>query len=293
MLITDIDLVLNSFRKIPVFIILLSLLFAFLNYVLRFLKWHYYINTLKINLDLFESFMIFLSGLVMSVTPGKFGEVLKSIILKQKHDEPISKTSPIIITERITDMISLLIIAGLGLFIYRYGILIFIFTSLFMIFLIILFTNKKIFNIISNRLNRFTFFQKHLSALQNINESFWILLKTRNTILMSILSLFAWFSECVAFYLITSQFNNEITFILSAFIYSMATIIGSIMFLPGGLGGTESSMIFMLINFGLVNYEAVVITTSIRIVTLWFAVLTGWISFHYYEHQYGKIDFDS
>ena len=58
----------------------------------------------------------------MSVTPGKFGELLKSYMLKQISNEPISKTAPIVLVERITDFLSLLFIAIIGSYLFGIGI---------------------------------------------------------------------------------------------------------------------------------------------------------------------------
>jgi len=50
---------------------------AMLNYFLRFLKWDSYLKALDVSLTAKESLAIFFAGLAMSVTPAKFGEVLK------------------------------------------------------------------------------------------------------------------------------------------------------------------------------------------------------------------------
>jgi hypothetical protein len=52
---------------------------ASVNYLLRFLKWEYYLAVLDIRgVPKLESFLTFLSGFVLTVTPGKVGEVLSS-----------------------------------------------------------------------------------------------------------------------------------------------------------------------------------------------------------------------
>ena len=55
---------------------------AFGNYVLRFLKWEFYLARLDIRgVPKLDSFLTFLSGFVLTVTPGKVGEVFKSLVL--------------------------------------------------------------------------------------------------------------------------------------------------------------------------------------------------------------------
>src|SRR5438132_2391692 len=52
------------------------------SYGFRFARWHYYLKVARIAVPARESASIFLSGFVMSVTPGKFGELLKAFRLR-------------------------------------------------------------------------------------------------------------------------------------------------------------------------------------------------------------------
>ena len=50
---------------------------------------------------------------------------------------------------------------------------------------------------------------------------------------------------------------------------------GAVSFLPGGLGGTEATMVGLLAWSGMALPDAVAATVLIRVCTLWFAVLLG------------------
>src|SRR5258708_12292344 len=91
------------------------------NYICRFFKWQYYLKRLKIDVPWVKSFLIFISGLSMAITPGKVGELLKSYLLKRSTGAPISHTSPVIMAERLSDGIAMLLLATTGLFLYRFG----------------------------------------------------------------------------------------------------------------------------------------------------------------------------
>ena len=75
----------------------LILLLAPLNYLLRFVKWNYYLKISHISPQPRMNRYIFLSGLSMTITPGKLGELLKCYLLKEHMDAPVSKTSSIVI----------------------------------------------------------------------------------------------------------------------------------------------------------------------------------------------------
>jgi len=54
-----------------------------------------------------ESFLIFLSGLLMTIIPAKIGEMITAVYLKRKGVK-YRKSFPIIITERIYDVIGVI-----------------------------------------------------------------------------------------------------------------------------------------------------------------------------------------
>ena len=55
---------------------------ASINYGFRFLKWEYYLARLGVRgVRKPDSLLVFLSGFVLTVTPGKVGEVFKSAVL--------------------------------------------------------------------------------------------------------------------------------------------------------------------------------------------------------------------
>src|SRR5207249_4789587 len=85
-----------------------------INYLLRFLKWELYLRRLGVRIPLSDSFLIFLSGFSLTVTPGKVGEVLKSYLLREAHGVPMARTAPIVVAERLTDLVALALLAVVG-----------------------------------------------------------------------------------------------------------------------------------------------------------------------------------
>jgi uncharacterized protein (TIRG00374 family) len=54
--------------------------------------------------------------------------------------------------------------------------------------------------------------------------------------------------------------------------------VGALSFLPGGLGSTEAVMTTLLVAHGFAVGNAVLVTLVCRLVTLWLAVLLGWVA---------------
>jgi glycosyltransferase 2 family protein len=282
----DYSELLNAFREINWLFIPLILLLVLVNYILRFLKWHYYLGILNIKIDYNDSFFIFFSGLSMSITPGKMGELLKCYLLKKIKKTSMSYSSPIIIAERITDFISLIVIAIIGVYYIDYGRMIIIGFGIVFLALVLILSSKKISIGIISILENIKFLEKYVKKIHVAYESIYILIKIKPLILMTILSLVGWFSECFGVFLIFKSFSSDqnISVLLSSFIYAFSTLVGVVS--PGGLFITDASLAGLLTTLGrLVKNYAVASTIIIRAVTLWFAVIIGSIALLYYQRK--------
>ena len=268
------------------------LLLSFTNYCVRFAKWHYYLHVLDIKLKVRDSFSVFMSGLVMSVTPGKMGELLKSYLLKQINGTPISRTAPIIFAERITDFLSLVLISLIGAFSFNVGKAASIAVAVFFSLLVILLGQRKWMFSLFGFFERFKFIKKHIEKIHSAYESAYEMLKFRNLIKMIIVSLASWFFECLGYFIILRNFDStfHVTLWWASFSYAFGTIIGAVTMLPAGLGVTEVSFTSMIIGQGASMDIAVASTFLIRVVTLWFAVFVGIVSVIFYQKRFGKIN---
>ena len=94
---------------------LYALLLTLLNYGLRFVKWHYYIRRLNVDIPVVDNAWNFVAGLSMAISPGKAGEVLKSYVIRERNGTPMAQTIPAVITERLTDALRCYSWLGLGL----------------------------------------------------------------------------------------------------------------------------------------------------------------------------------
>lgn len=289
----DYKQVIFAFSKFSLWLIPVILSLSFLNYISRFFKWDYYLHLLKIKITKVDSFAIFMSGLIMSVTPGKMGELLKAYLVKQVVNEPVSKTAPIIFAERITDFVSLVMIGLIGAYVFDYGRIIVAAVGVFFLLVIFIVSQKSLAIKIINFFEKISFLKKHIEKIHTAYESSYILLQFKPIVLMSLLSLVSWFLECLGYYLVLTNFAVEVSILWSAFSYAFATIVGAISMLPGGLGVTEGSLTIMLIQKSVSKDIAVASTFIIRVATLWFAVLVGVIAVSLYQKRFGKISIDS
>ncbi len=252
------------------------LLLAFANYLVRFTKWHYYLHLLDIPLERKQSFHVFLAGLVMSATPGKFGEVYKSYLVKSINGTPMSKSAPVVLAERFTDFVALLIMSLLGITLIPNGILVFSISIGIVAFILILATWKSAGEKTISYLEKMPLIGKSADKLRVAYESVYRLISPVPLVWATGISIASWFCECLAFYLVLWGFDSPLPLVSVTFIYAFATIMGALLMTPGGIVATEGTMGGLLILLhSLPKGTAASATFLIRMCTLWFAVAVG------------------
>jgi len=97
-------------------------------------------------------------------------------------------------------------------------------------------------------------------------------------LLTTAISAIAWFCECLGAWLVLRGFGADISLLQATFIYAFSSIMGAVLFLPGGLGVAEASIIGLLVLFGVDRGLAVSSALIIRLCTLWLAVLVGMVT---------------
>jgi uncharacterized protein (TIRG00374 family) len=178
----------------------ICLLLAFGNYVVRFFKWHYYVRILRIPLDRTLSLKVFFSGLLMSVSPGKFGEVFKSFLVKESVGTPISRSAPIVLAERFTDFVALAIMSLLGLAILpkEYRFLLWIAFGIIALTLVLVAWRSAMFRLI-DLMAHVPGFSSRTDKLHNAYQSVYSLIAPRPLMWATAISIGSWFFECLAF----------------------------------------------------------------------------------------------
>lgn len=265
----------------------LVLLLSLCNYVARFAKWEYYTRTLNIQIERRMSFLIFLSSFIMSVTPGKIGEVLKSYLLKEYNGTPVSRSAPIVLAERITDFISLVLLSIAGALMLGYGTALVLGFGAFFVIVVLVISSRKISYAIIRFLEKFKFIEKISHKIHTAYDSIYQMVRFKELLIAVLLSIFAWGFECFSFYLVVNGFSEantaHIGFLTATFVYGFATIAGAATMLPGGLGATDASITGLLVFLGLAKSVAVASTLIIRAATLWFAVIVGIVAVMIYQ----------
>jgi glycosyltransferase 2 family protein len=258
---------------------------AFSNYLIRFLKWEFYLDVLEIRgVPKGESLLIFLSGFVLTVTPGKVGEVFKSLILKEIRGVPVERTAPIVIAERVTDLIGVITLIAVGSLSLPGGIVWASAGAIVVAALLGFVASPALSAWFLGLLPRLPgalgrvfarIAPKVAEALLRLRE----LTTPRRLIWPTLLSIAAWSLEGIALWVILKGFNEHPPLTTTAFIYATATLAGALVPVPGGLGVTDGLLKGQMA--GLAGIGAATATAAmllVRFATLWFAVAVGFIA---------------
>lgn len=284
----------EALRGFPWLLFPLLLALAFANYLLRFLKWHFYLGQLKIPLAWGDSLVIFLAGLIMTISPGKIGELLKSVLLKQRNGTPLTVSAPIIVAERITDFLALLLICVAGLLVFTVSdsnLTILGVVSAVLVGFILAIGNRRLCLGTITLLERLKPLARIGGKLRNLYESINRLVRLLPLTVATFLSLGAWLCECLGFWIAIRAFTPDPSVLAACFIYALGTIVGVAS--PGGLGLTEGSMLGMLQTEALMGgaqltkAPAAAATLIIRLATLWFAVFVGGVVLLLFQKRFG------
>ena len=129
---------------------------------------------------------------------------------------------------------------------------------------------------LTGRIKLLESFSGHLNTLY---EEGVVLLNLRVFIPAMVLSVFAWLFEGIGYALAAWGLGFGLSVLESTFIYSAALLGGAFTLFFGGLGATEGGMVGLGMAFGMSTSVAAASTIIIRVMTLWFAVVIGWVVF--------------
>jgi uncharacterized protein (TIRG00374 family) len=262
------------------------------NYALRFLKWQYYLLRLRVdNVPWVESLVVFLAGFAMSITPAKAGEVFKSALLASARGVSIVRTAPVVVADRLTDLIALIMIAVAGSYWFEGGRWPAVMASVMVGALLVFIFVPSLGEAVITVAERLPLGKKLAPRAREAYAALRLLAGPSALVLPTILSLVAWGFECVGLWIILRGLEHPVSMAVSFFTYAVATIAGAVMMLPGGVGGTEATMETLLLQLGqptMPREAAACAVLLVRFATLWFAVGVGAVALAVFRRKYDR-----
>ena len=253
-----------------------ALLLSLFNYSLRFVRWQLYLAQLGHVLPWRAHFRIYMAGFSMTIVPGKVGETIRSVFLKA-YGVDYAKSIAVFFSEQASNLISMLILALLGIWVYPGAQTFVLILGVVLIIGLVVLQQARLLNGLDQLAQRWL--PLKLAAISH--AAFTTIRHAGRCLRFPVLSLglaigiVAWGAEGVALYFMLHSLGSDISLQTTLFIYAFSMLVGAVSFLPGGLGGVEATMIGLLIYHQLEPAQAVAVTLLIRLTTLWFAIALG------------------
>lgn len=256
------------------------------NYAGRLVKWLWYLRLVGSSIRPTDGARVFGIGMAMVLTPAKAGELLKSYMVKNAAGTPMRITAPIVLAERLTDGLAMLVLAGLGLFavddpsLRRAAVL--VLAALLSVVLIVWL--RPLAHGLLRLGERVPVVGPRAGQAKDFYESSYTLLRPRNLVVAVAIGVVSWTCEGLAYYLVLLGVDPSLptgwqTAWTAIFIFSISTVLGAVVATPGGLGATEAGLVALSRRMlGLAATPATAAAIIVRFATLWFGVAIGLVS---------------
>jgi uncharacterized protein (TIRG00374 family) len=265
----------RSLRDFDLWLLVPVLALSVVNYGLRYLRWEYYLRRLGAKLAPGRGLAVFLVGFVLSVTPGRAGELGKAWLVRELGGGRAMRVVSAVLAERVTDVLGTIVLIGFGALPLPGGPWIAAGCLAGVVAVVVLLTWRKGAEIVFAILRRMPVMGSRVPHLVEMYDRLRELLSPGLAVGAILVATVAWAAEGLGFWLVVRNYAPKAGFLLAIFNYTAASILGGLSMLPGGLGAAEGSLTALLHEQGLATADASSITLVIRAATLWFSVLFG------------------
>ena len=177
------------------------------------------------------------------------------------------------------NLVGIVVVSIAGLFIFDYSTVIIGLSAVFLVFVFIILSSKKMYYQVMKMFGKIKFISKFMDSLMESHDV--IRKSTRGKILVyaSALSTLYWLTEALVVYVILLSFGIDHLEILSVITtYTSSIILGVASLLPMGIGVVEGSLTGFLALQGVDVGIGLSIVVIIRIFTRWIVVGVGFIA---------------
>jgi uncharacterized membrane protein YbhN (UPF0104 family) len=250
------------------------------NYLLRGIRYHYYLRQIGLtNISYWTSLRVFIGGFALTITPGKIGELIRVLWLKNIANADPVKSAPAGIVDRIADALAMAILALVGALVYPQYRLAVLSIMAVLAMAVVIVQIRPLALWLLGLGERLPVVAGFADRLRTLYESTYALLRLKNLVVGVGVGMISWTAEGIAFFLVLTGLGVTGSFelILTAiFILALGSILGGASSMPGGLGAAEATITGLLQALvRLPETTAVTATLLIRFFTLWFGVSLG------------------
>lgn len=247
-------------------------------------RWHWYLRRVTQPTDravgLGESVAIFMSGVLMLLTPGHVGEFVKSYYASARGGPAPARTAPIIIAERATNMLGLVIVSMAGVLAYRQAAWVVAVSAVVALLLLTTMKSRSVARFISDVVERIPLVRRVVPQVDEFTDAAGALLTWRSIPVMSLVAAGSWALEALAYVMVLRGFGIEWSAEVldrATFTWAVATLAGGLLLTPGGLGVLEGGVTGISVTLieALDRGTATAAALVARVATLWIPAAIG------------------
>jgi len=254
------------------------------NHLLRFWRWELLLRRVSTNkIKRSTAFLLYSAGSLLIFTPARIGEIAKSVYTRDFFDIPIATSLPVLFAERITDMFVMAFLAGLGLFLLNEPFNLLLGGIILIVSLSVIVFRKPLLNRGTRwSINRFGPNSRPAQIFSLANDSQGSLFSRDGLIINCAIGTSAWMIEVSIFFfslIAVGIPDSRQLFTIALAVFPLASLGGSLSFLPGGLGVTEGGIVGLGVLLGDLPKEGVVLSALLsRLIIMGVVILAGIIS---------------
>ena len=277
---TDAQAVASALRDFPLDTLAVMLILTLFGYFMRAVRWRYLTGLVSCPLTFRDAVYIQFSGMTMTVTPGKVGEVLKAYLAQEVCGLRMSRGIAVVFCERLADLFAILVLSVGGVSLLGGGWFGLAIAAVVVVLGTLTASSPRFHEFALHFIESRKWAQRHHASASAISDTTRTVLTPLPLAISVGLAMLSWGAEGIAFALALRALDFTTLGVIPAVaVYAMSTVIGALVFLPGGIGLTEASMAGLLIAAGMPGPDATAATVLIRLVTMWFGVGLGWLVF--------------
>lgn len=252
---------------------------AFISYFIRYIRWYRLLRRIGNRIPFLRGYVAYLTGFAFTATPGKLGELVRIKYFRALNIPPWQIFS-LFLYERTLDLVvvlcfSLLFISDIKLLSFAIS-----FVVILLIILAVLIWNNRwlVWWVKLFRRRKWYKLAQFCLSLQRGVAGCRVWITFTDLIVSCALGFVAWGLVIMAFLILLHSLKIYISIGPAISVYPLAMLVGAGSMLPGGIGTTEATIVALLLLLGVALEHAMLAAIGIRLASMWFAIICGFIS---------------
>ena len=302
-----IDEVIDALKLANMTIILLAILAQIFTYFLYTLRWQVLNKLADMDVSIRELLPMVLVGLaVNNITPSGRGggEPVRAYLLSKEKTYPFEETFAVVVADRALDTFPFVVLAAITIaamaMYFNFDTWLLIVMVLAVIAIIVLLFvviymcinpgfGRRIEGWIIGLVRRFykknsdDFEMKVHDAIFGFQETMKLLISNKKVLSITVpLSFLIWVMEIIRVYMVFLAFGAHASLVVIGEVFIVASLVGMIPLLPGGLGAVDGIMILFYSAAGITASISAAATVIERLISFWMATILGLVILPHY-----------